>query len=316
MVGNNNRSTKPGGKMSNESAILQRKYETKYFPKVKKVIKAEVDDVIAIVKSEGIQAAMKYTHLHVHSKNLPVVIWQMYKEVGLRFARRQYILSREQERRARRPKAMPLGYIESDPIRINKSDKFQTKGFGFNAEWVQFIKDFLYRFLLEKITFQVAESTRSILLTVLNNAIAGGWGIAKTVQTLDDLPLSATQAAKIVRTEITRAANTGVFAAGSTYEFEQQKTWISALDTRTRGNPITGQSDHSNHWSLHNTTIDYEEYFIDPRNGDRLRYPGDPNASAGSTINCRCNLALVSKVDDNGRLIPKKRIFANITMLQ
>lgn len=309
---NNNR--KPGNEMSNDSEILQRKYESKYFPKVKAIIKAEIDHVAGIVQREGIQEAMNYVHQHVHSKGLPVVIESLYQEVGLRFARRQYILSRQQDRNKKKPQKMLSGVLKSEISDMGLS--LQLKGFGFNAEWVQFIKDFLYRFLLEKITFQVAESTRNILLTVLNNAIAGGWGITKTVAALDDLPLSATQAAKIVRTEITRAANTGVFAAGSTYEFEQQKTWISALDTRTRGNPITGQSDHSNHWSLHNTTIDYEEYFIDPRNGDRLRYPGDPNASAGSTINCRCNLALVSKVDENGRLVPKKRIFANITTLQ
>lgn len=291
---------KSGGEMSNESEILQRKYESKYFPKVKAVIKAEVDSVISVVQSDGIDSAMRYVMLHVHSKELPIVIQALYQEVGLRFARRQWILSRQQDRGKRK------GHIITEMSNKGLSLEFvQTKGFGFNAEWVQFIKDFLYRFLLEKITFQVAESTRNALLAVLNNAIAGGWGITKTVQALDDLPLSSTQAARIVRTEITRAANTGVFAAGSTYDFEQQKVWISALDTRTRGNPITGQSDHANHWSMNGTTIDYEEYFTDPRNGEELLFPGDPSASAESTINCRCNLALVSKVDENGRLIPK-----------
>jgi hypothetical protein len=53
--------------------------------------------------------------------------------------------------------------------------------------------------------------------------------------------------------------------------------------------------------------IDIEDVFIDPRNGDQLRFPGDPLASAASTINCRCSLALLAKRDANGRLIPKRK---------
>jgi hypothetical protein len=53
--------------------------------------------------------------------------------------------------------------------------------------------------------------------------------------------------------------------------------------------------------------IDFEDVFIDPRNGDRLKSPGDPTASASSTINCRCQLTLKPKEDARGRLIPKRR---------
>ena len=55
-------------------------------------------------------------------------------------------------------------------------------------------------------------------------------------------------------------------------------------------------------------TIDFDDLFTDPRNGDKLRHPGDPKASAGSVINCRCNMALKPKRDERGRLIPKSRI--------
>lgn len=262
-----------------ETTAIQRRYEDKYFKLVSKVLQSEVDAVVVIMQRSGINSAIKYVHEHIHSKGLPRIVEKLYNEVGLRFARRQWRLLQSQKRMA-------------------------VKGFGFNAEWVQYIHDHLFRFLVDKITFQVAETTRNILLTTLNKAIAEGWGIAKAVKEIEDLPFTKTQAARIVRTEITRAANTGTMAAGSTFDFQQNKEWIAAHDNRTRGNK---PGDHASHVGLDGQVIDYEDVFTDPRNGDKLRYPGDPNASAESTVNCRCNIAVVAKVDQNGRLIPKRR---------
>jgi len=89
-----------------------------------------------------------------------------------------------------------------------------------------------------------------------------------------------------------------------------RKEWISIHDHRTRGvNP----KDHANHIALDGVTIDFEDYFVDPRNGVRLFQPGDPKAKgsakdkAASVINCRCNMALKPKRDSRGRLIPKRK---------
>jgi len=38
--------------------------------------------------------------------------------------------------------------------------------------------------------------------------------------------------------------------------------------------------------------------------GQEMEYPGDPNASAGNVVNCRCTVAVVPKRDSNGDLIP------------
>jgi hypothetical protein len=275
-----------------QTALLERRYETKYFPKVEKAIKGEVDHIAGLLENKGIDAAFEYL-AGLNVSPVKKVIEDLYQEVGGRFARKQW--------------------IEFGKVRQKGKKSFnaemETKGFGFNQAWVDFIKDFLYRFLLEKITFQVAETTRNVIITVLNEAIEKGWGVEETVRALDELPLSRTQAAKIVRTEITRAANTGTMAAGSTFEFQQQKEWMSARDRRTRGQD---PEDHASHIGLDGTVIDYDDVFIDPRNGDQLRYPGDPGGngipatSAASTINCRCTIAIVAKVDEKGRLIPKR----------
>lgn len=267
-----------------QNRIIQRRYEVNYFPKVKKAIDKEISSLIETVKTEGVQAGVNEVNKMITIPGLPVVVQQLYQKVGLRFARMQWSKFLQQKR--------------------------QTKGFGFNDVWAGFIKDFLFRFLLEKITFQVSAYTRDVLLTTLNKAIEEGWGVDKIVKELQDLPLSRTQAARIVRTEVTRAANTGAMAAGSTFEFEQEKEWIAANDARTRGrNP----EDHASHVLLDGTVIDYDDYFTDSRNGDKLRFPGDPGGNGipetkpASTCNCRCSIAIVGKVDERGRLIPKKQ---------
>lgn len=270
--------------IAKRNAIIQRRYEIKYFYKVRKAIDAKISSLIETVKEGGPQAGMNELSKQIDSGTLPKVIEELYMKVGLRFARMQWSQFLAQKRS-------------------------QTKGFGFNEVWAGFIKDFLFRFLLEKITFTVSQYTRDVLLNTLQKAIEEGWGVDKIVSELKELPLSRTQAARIVRTEVTRAANTGAMAAGSTFEFEQEKEWIAANDARTRGrNP----EDHASHVKLDGTVIDYEDYFTDSRNGDKLRFPGDPGGNGipltkpESTINCRCSVAIVGKTDERGRLIPKK----------
>ena len=36
---------------------------------------------------------------------------------------------------------------------------------------------------------------------------------------------------------------------------------------------------------------------------EKVRFAGDPKASAGNVINCRCNNALVPRRDKNGRIV-------------
>ncbi len=176
--------------------------------------------------------------------------------------------------------------------------------FGFNPTWTKFIVDYLNRFLIEKITFEVSRTTRDELLKVLNQAITEGWSIDETVKRIESLPFTKMQAARIVRTEVNRAANVGAKAQSSTFAFEQNKEWISAEDNRVRG---LRPSDHANHVVLDGVTINEGDVFVDIRNGDRLEFPGDPRASAASTINCRCSVAYVAKRNAEGRLIPKRQ---------
>ncbi len=255
-------------------AGINKRYEDKYLPKVKEALMKPVKDVIrAIMYYGNIQDGFSALHQTISNEYLKNVIQDLYLEVGLRYARNSYTTM-----------------------------KLQTKRFGFNEAWTNFVKQYLQRHLIEKITFDVSATTRAALLKVLQEAVTEGWGVDRTVQEIEDLPLY--QAARIVRTEVGRAANVGTKAQSETFPYEQMKEWISAHDKRVRG---YDPKDHASHLALDGTRINADDLFQDPRNGDLLDHPGDPRASAESTINCRCTLAYTAKRDANGRLIPKRQ---------
>jgi F like protein len=269
-----------------EYTRINRQFENLFFRRVKKTIDLKVNSLISVIQESGIERGRIWIGDQLVNPDLVKEIQRLYAVVGVRHANR--MTRKLRAVRGWRP--------------LKKS--FEVKGFGFNEEWVRFIEEYLRLHLIEKITFDVNATTRAFLLRVLQNAIRDGLGVDETVRNLRESGFSDIQAARIVRTEVNTAANTGVIAAGQTYEYQMLKEWVSIHDRRTRGND---PEDHANHVSLNGTVIDFEDLFTDPRNGGRLNHPGDPRASAASIINCRCNLTLKAKRDRNDRLIPKRK---------
>ncbi len=258
---------------------INRKFEKFFFPRIKRPIQGMINSLTAVVNQMGVHSGITWLNSQLTIQGLTVEVERLYEVTGVRHANE-----------------MTRG--------LRKQPKVQKKGFGFNEEWVKFIQEYLRVHLIENITFNVNNTLRDYLLRVLQRSISEGWGVDETVRNLRGSTFSDFQAARIVRTEVNTAANVGVIAAGETYDYEMQKEWVSVHDHRTRG---TDPKDHANHVVLDGTVIDFDDLFTDPRNGDRLRHPGDPKASAGSIINCRCNLTLKPKRDSRGRLIPKRK---------
>jgi len=80
----------------------------------------------------------------------------------------------------------------------------------------------------------------------------------------------------IARTETHSSANAAGQEAAQATGLDMQKEWVSARGPRTR-------EDHS---EADGQTVDLAASFF--VGGEELRYPGDPNGSAGNIINCRC----------------------------
>jgi hypothetical protein len=271
---------------------LNRKYEARYLPAVKSAIHSKVKIVIGLLKSKGFSAAEYYCHTNVGNARMGEVIKKIYTEVGRRWAQLEYSRLLPETQGAKR---------KADTLVI------EQKGFGFNYQWTKFILQYLEKYLFEKVTFEIERTTQNAMLRVLSRAQAAGWSIDQTVDRLEDWPFERYQAARIVRTEVNRAANVGSTAQAETSEYEQMKEWQSAEDLRVRGNPTTGMKDHADHWSLDGVKINAGDVFHDPRNGDQLEFPGDPRAKAESVINCRCHASYTFKRDQNDQLIPKRK---------
>jgi uncharacterized protein with gpF-like domain len=280
----------------NEYNRINRKYETKYYGKIHQAIKSKVSSLISDIKEKGLQPALNALQTDLVNADLSEEVKKLYLEVGLRYARKEY-RKQQIELRSRRPK-------KNANIQKAQSVPIETKGFGFNEQWIAFILNYLTEFLTSKITFTVNETTRQALYDVLSEGIANGSGIDEIVSKLEDLPFTRVQAARITRTEINRAANVGTMAAVDTSEYEMNKEWISANDYRVRGRM---PKDHADHVNFNGVVIDFNEKFKDKRNGDELSFPGDPKASAASSVNCRCSIAPIFKEDEQGNLVPKQQ---------
>ena len=267
--------------MNRNEIILQytrvnRAFEKQYLPKVRKALHIKVQKVINDLKDGGYNFAINNLSTDIGNGTLAGEIKDLYVNVGLRHARLTY-------------------------RRLQLDVK---KGFGFNESWAKFILDYLNRFLVEKITFEVSNTLRNALMKAITAGTMSGLSVDGMIAQLEDWPFERYQAARIVRTEVNRAANVGATAQSETSEYEEQKEWVSVEDFRTRGHK---PSDHADHVELNGVRIDSGDHFTDIRNGDRLQFPGDPNASAASTINCRCNAVYLIKRDINGNPIPKRK---------
>lgn len=140
--------------------------------------------------------------------------------------------------------------------------------------------------IFEWVANHALERASSIMATltdavrrILTDSFADGTGEAGTAKLIREKvgrDLSATNAARIARTEMHTAANVGQDAAARSTGLEMVKEWASAEDDRVR--PTHAQADG-------------QEVALDAAfnvGGSPMMYPGDPAAPAREIIFCRC----------------------------
>ena len=266
--------------------LVNRRFESRFYPKLQKAIKQDISSLIEYLKINGIDSAPKYFDDNIASKSLTEIVQDLYSNVGVYHANRVYRDLRKEE-----------------------------KSFGFNPDFINFVTNYFRKHLVEKITFGAVKTMRDFFLPLISKAVTDGATFEEIAQAIRDKGFEKRQAARIVRTEVNSATNVAAVAAAEKFEYKTMKEWISGHDNRVRGrNP----EDHANHWGLDGVIINYEDYFIDPRNKVQLFQPGDPKARglsrdvAATTINCRCTVALVAKRDANDRLIPKTGLIKSV----
>lgn len=159
---------------------------------------------------------------------------------------------------------------------------------------VRFLADQLIS-LAQDHTGTLADKVRSVLLEQLSKASSAGDLQQALVEVLPELTDALKQsfsdrenrALTIARTETAKASNGARFMQMQDAGVAEQE-WVSSGDAAVRGTP-GGPYEHAaySHYELDGKTAQLGQEF-DHANHAGLKYPSDPNAAPGDTINCRC----------------------------
>jgi len=144
----------------------------------------------------------------------------------------------------------------------------------------------------------VTDTTWQLLKDKLNEGMKEGESISELADRVKEVmgDRIESSAETIARTEVIGASNGGTMEAWKQSGVVKGKTWLSALDDRTRGGP-EHPNDEFNHYDCHGETLAIDEPVVGT--GEELMYPGDENGSAGNVISCRCTLTAVLDIDWN-----------------
>ena len=186
---------------------------------------------------------------------------------------------------------------------INAMIKTSTKNFTID-KFILAFENNIANFIRMSLGQSITSVKQSLIKYLLEEVIKGrneGLDMRQIAGNIKKLVNSRNfyrwQAMRIARTETTSAANYGASIVSKESTILLEKEWISANDARVRRKPDS----FYDHNELNGTRVGENESFND--NGSMLRFPGDPDAAAGTRINCRCAMSLTAKLDQNGDFI-------------
>jgi hypothetical protein len=256
--------------------------DVKYSSLFQKAISKEMRKVARDLQLMGPSATLSMMGSYAWSDELMKIMTELYRETAVVFGNASYRAVRNQSRKA------------ADPFGLNTD---------FISQIIQFLS--LYGFQL---VAEMTQTSKKKLTDIITQAVQEGLSIDEMVRIItsdDELGYSAMRARRIARTEVMRASNYAALQGANSHNFEVDKVWIAARDSRTRRIP-RNTYDHLN---MDGQQVPYDQPFTSTgKKGDTVlaTAPGDPNTPAGFTINCRCAIGFVPKRDANGRLIMKR----------
>lgn len=260
----------------------QRAFERKYVPLVFAALRSQIDAFVSAMRQRGTESALSVIDKVLLNEGVAEVLQDLYIDAGLYYGNRTF---REIDR-------------------STKTVKKEKANFGYNEIWSQDIIDYLKRNLLHRAVLPITETTRQQILQVLERAQREQWsaGFDRIASELESEDLLLWRALRIVRTELAHAAAIGQQSAKDSSPYETVDEWIAANDHRTR---------HGHRRMDGETVISGQKFQVPMFKGkieigtEMMSGPGDPTASGGNTINCRCSKAVVARRDERGQLIFK-----------
>lgn len=256
-----------------------KKYERQYTKPMYLAIQAQINESIKVLRQDGLQGAKRDLFNLDFNGKVYSLVNDMYKTIGVFYANQEY---------GQLLKQLP-----------------KRKGFGFNAQWISDLVNYFRFHLLNVVVNSISDTTKEQIRRVLEQATNEGWGVDQTVRALQDTELTKWRARVIVRTETAKAAFKGRELAREKIDYQTTNEWIAANDHRTR---------HSHRRVDGDVVEPGKEFKVPVFKGDvqigfeYMTGPGDPKASKGNVINCRCTSAAMIKFDEKGMPIPKNGV--------
>jgi uncharacterized protein with gpF-like domain len=139
----------------------------------------------------------------------------------------------------------------------------------------------------QRFATEVNETTWNQLRKSLADGVEAGDGIPQFAERIEGIMGDRIRSTPetIARTEIVGDLNGATLEGWRQSGVVSGKTWLSALDDRTR-TPDNG--DEFDHVNAHGETVGLDEDFTN--SGEAIAYPGADGGSAANVINCRCSM--------------------------
>jgi hypothetical protein len=266
---------------SEKSVRKQKFFEKRYLKQVFNALHSDLLRVSKVVREKGTDEARRELDKLIVNEDIQTVLMRIYVDAGV--------------------------YQANKVLReINASTKnVETKGFGFNDEWINAIIQFLRQNLL-RLVAGITETTKKQIIDILEEGQKGGWGIDKIANELESPELTLKRARLIVRTELVKAYNKGHELGKDKSKWETEDTWIAAHDARTRHSHREVDGEVIGTGGKFKVPLYKKIGKVDIQIGwDLMTGPGDPNAHIENLANCRCSKVTRARRDEKGRLIPK-----------
>lgn len=215
------------------------------------------------MQKDGPTPALMLIDSLVRPEPVERILRQLYRTVGVQAGNNEYAF-----------------YLREFPNQMN-----QVKAFGFNAFWRDLMNRIFDRIGAQKVT-SITETERKRIQTVLERGQNDNLSNYELAKLLRSDAVNEARARVISRTELGTAAAEGQELAAQQSGLEFRRTWVSARNINTRRVP----RDMFDHLTADNQSVGPGELFfiIGRQGGEYMRFPHDPNGSAGNVINCRC----------------------------
>jgi hypothetical protein len=240
--------------------------ETRGARYVLSALKAQGQSVNQFVKDHGVEATQAHINTLITTTPMMSALLKYYQSAGVAYAGWQYRFLREHN---------PTKSIGGDIAK-------------YVSQWLIDIQVYVHA-SLGKMIQNITDTTRQTILDILDEAKTNGYGAEKTARMITDKTngdIGKSRALVIARTEGTRTASFGHKLGSDAWAKEagsdMYKRWYSIIDNRTR--PDHKETDGE-------TVEDYNKFNV---GGYPMDAPGDANAPASETVNCRCRCVFLS----------------------